>query len=62
MFVVDIMGQGHYISGSRSARQERWREVSAGAAEQIHAKCSRLAVHMEKYNPYGDHPLSYHHI
>ena len=26
----------------------------AGAAEQIHAKCSRLAVHVEKYDP-GDH-------
>lgn len=26
----------------------------SGAAEQIHAKCGRLAVHVEKYDP-GDH-------
>lgn len=29
----------------------------AGAAEQIHAKCSRLAVHVEKYDPCDHHYL-----
>lgn len=55
MFVVDIMGQGApYFCKLICPAGTLEGGIPAGAAEQIHAKCSRLAVHVEKYDP-GDH-------